>query len=383
MCIYDEEVILFELIGEIYEETKTYQYKEDYFDLLVDEIITIIYAGLDASDEECEDIYFYTSCFYYYNNIPIRSIFSYDELELSSYWVQCADNLHGSIARLRSIDFVEQKSIEWLQIRQNMLSASNIYKAFKSPATLASLIKEKCAPMIAYNPSASIYNPMGWGIMFEPVSVKLYEYIYDTEISLFGCIPHSHYSFLGASPDGVNTKEENARFGRLLEIKNIYNREIDGIPSEEYWTQMQLQMEVCDFPLCDFLETRFRLYDDQLAFIGDDMPFKGIILETMHGVEYIYLWQFDYMDEALIVMNNKVSINTMNGIHTNVHYWYLDEWSCVLVPRNRGWFNSIFPTLLNAWDCIIEERNNPTPLTIDGGGGGGNICVIKMEDIHQ
>ena len=44
----------------------------------------------------------------------------------------------------------------------------------------------------------------------------------------------------------------------MLEIKNIVNREINGIPKKEYWIQMQLQMEVCDLGECDFLETRFK-----------------------------------------------------------------------------------------------------------------------------
>ena len=46
----------------------------------------------------------------------------------------------------------------------------------------------------------------------------------------------------------------------MLEVKNIYNREIRGIPKEEYWIQMQIQMETCDLDICDFLETRFLEY---------------------------------------------------------------------------------------------------------------------------
>jgi hypothetical protein len=44
----------------------------------------------------------------------------------------------------------------------------------------------------------------------------------------------------------------------MLEIKNISNRIIDGIPKEEYWVQMQIQMETCDLDECDFVETRFK-----------------------------------------------------------------------------------------------------------------------------
>jgi hypothetical protein len=44
----------------------------------------------------------------------------------------------------------------------------------------------------------------------------------------------------------------------MLEIKNIVNRDITGEPLHHYWIQMQVQMEVCDLDVCDFLETRFK-----------------------------------------------------------------------------------------------------------------------------
>jgi hypothetical protein len=52
----------------------------------------------------------------------------------------------------------------------------------------------------------------------------------------------------------------------MLEIKNVVNREINGIPIEEYWIQTQLQMQVCDCDECDFLETSFKEYEDEDAF---------------------------------------------------------------------------------------------------------------------
>ena len=60
---------------------------------------------------------------------------------------------------------------------------------------------------------------------------------------------------------------KNDRYGRMLEIKNIVNRDITGIPKKAYWVQMQLQMEVCDLEECDFLETRFKEYDNEQAFL--------------------------------------------------------------------------------------------------------------------
>ena len=56
--------------------------------------------------------------------------------------------------------------------------------------------------------------------------------MYHTQIKDFGCIQHSKYKFLGASPDGINVDPHNERYGRMLEIKNIVNREINGIPKK-------------------------------------------------------------------------------------------------------------------------------------------------------
>ena len=57
----------------------------------------------------------------------------------------------------------------------------------------------------------------------------------------------------------------------MLEIKNVFSREIDGIPKMEYWIQMQLQMEVCDLDDCDFLETKFIEYENYNDFLNDSI----------------------------------------------------------------------------------------------------------------
>ena len=48
------------------------------------------------------------------------------------------------------------------------------------------------------------------------------------DLTFIGTLLHQ-YSFIGASPDGINTDPNNSRYGRMLEIKNIVNREINYI----------------------------------------------------------------------------------------------------------------------------------------------------------
>ena len=127
----------------------------------------------------------------------------------------------------------------------------------------------------------NINTTLHWGQKYEPLSVLIYEYLYDTKVEDFGCIRHPTYNFLGASPDGINIDKKSKKYGRMLEIKNIVNREINGIPKKEYWTQTQLQMEVCDLDECDFLETKFTEYPDSSSFYNDietKNEFKGVIL---------------------------------------------------------------------------------------------------------
>ena len=117
-----------------------------------------------------------------------------------------------------------------------------------------------------------------------------YEKEYNTVVSDFGCIPHKTIPYLAASPDGINTLLSSERHGRMLEVKNIVNRDITGIPKVEYWIQMQIQMEVCMLNECDFLETRFTEYEGYSEFIEDgdfamseDGKLKGVVLYFIKG----------------------------------------------------------------------------------------------------
>ena len=136
---------------------------------------------------------------------------------------------------LRDIPQPEQRTPEWYAFRHNYLTASSAWKAFVSTATRNQLIYDKCVPYDPdkYKSSASLDSPLQWGVRYEPVSIMWYEHMYGTKIEDFGCIPHPTLSCLAASPDGINTDPEAPRFGRMLEVKNIVNRVINGVPKLE------------------------------------------------------------------------------------------------------------------------------------------------------
>ena len=151
-----------------------------------------------------------------------------------------------------------------------------------------SLIYEKCKPLDIEKieqSNGNVYGSMHWGVKYEPVTVQVYEDMYQTKIEEFGCIQHPKYNFIGASPDGINIEPNCNRFGRMLEIKNIVNREITGIPKTEYWIQTQIQMETCNLDLCDFVETKFSEYEESDFYEDKTHDYKGVILHFVERPE--------------------------------------------------------------------------------------------------
>jgi putative phage-type endonuclease len=276
----------------------------------------------------------------------------------------------------------QQRTDEWYKFRHNLITASNAYKAFENPNTQNQLIFEKCQSLGEQGDKFSYVNvdtPFHWGQKYEPVSVMYYEKEYDTRVGDFGCIQHDKFSFLGASPDGINNDLSRPnRFGRMLEIKNIVNREIDGIPKKEYWIQMQLQMETCDLDECDFLETRFQEYASESEFLDDGTEFtttmkgewKGVIMyfSTPEGrPHYVYKpltmaseeyekWSEAKMDELCETRTDENGIKKMGMCWIKNIFWRLEEISCVLVLRNKMWFNANIGQLERVWRTIEKER---------------------------
>jgi putative phage-type endonuclease len=281
--------------------------------------------------------------------------------------------INDKLEKINNIEQPAQKTPEWYDFRNNLLTASNAYKIFESQAQQNSLIYEKCVTKSRDDKNyVNTESSLHWGQKYEPLSILIYETIYKTTIKEYGCLRHDKYSFLGASPDGINVDLSSNRFGRLLEVKNIVNREITGIPKKEYWIQMQLQMETFDINECDFLETKFIEYTDEIEFLRDtdDNIFiskegeqKGIILfflDTISGKPiYIYsnvnmsykefeLWSNDKIEKILKENEHYIWVKQI--------YWKLNEIRCVLVKRNKKWFQDMIPIITDFWDIIKKER---------------------------
>jgi len=295
------------------------------------------------------------------------------------------DDITKIIAYLSSKLQPAQRTTEWYEYRHNLITASNAYKAFESSAVKNQLIYEKCQPIKVFTSDTqkqpnqvNINSTFHWGQKYEPVSMMMYEYLYNTKIGDFGCIKHDKYSFLGASPDGINIDPNSEKYGIMLEIKNIVNREITGIPKKEYWVQTQLQMETCGLDECDFLETRFIEYENEEAFLMDTYTqnsnsgndhiektakneYKGIIMYFANkegNPHYVYkpmnirtYSDFQKWEEEQMTEYESKEYTWIKNL-----YWRLDCLSCVLIKRNIKWFNENVHCLEDIWKTIEYER---------------------------
>jgi putative phage-type endonuclease len=395
--------------------------KEVFYIQFESEILENEWVECDINDLLEEAFQIFITTFYPERSIKNNGILNInviEDLEL----VELGKNeknqcILDKIEHIRQKPQPSQRTDEWYNFRHNLITASNAYKAFESQSTINQLIYEKCQPLKTIHDDKStmvnINTPFHWGQKYEPVSVMIYEYLYNTKVEDFGCIKHDTYHFLGASPDGINIDTNSDRFGRMLEIKNIVNREINGIPKKEYWIQMQLQMEVCDLDECDFLETKFVEYECANEFFKDlendaivnidtnskskSLHNKGVIVyfhDTSNAKPY-YVYKpliINNMDEILEWEEKMVELYQSpqhNMTYIKSIYWKLEKLSCVLVLRNKSWFSNNIQTIENVWNIIEKERitgyehrapnrKNKIKLEINDICNNG-ICLIKLD----
>ena len=278
------------------------------------------------------------------------------------------NNFSKIIANIKKKDTHEQGTKPWYEFRWLHITASSAYKALGSDAEKNQIIFSKCKPISASKGmSVNITSAMHHGHKFEPLSILLYEQKFNTKVGEFGCIESDKYPHLAASPDGINVKENNPRYGRLLEIKNPTTRKICGIPKKDYWVQMQMQMEVLDLPECDFLETAFKEYESELSF-KEDGTFdksqndekKGVILCFNDGKKPVYEYTPLDIDnfEDYEKWRDEIIDKHSNLTWINDTYWRMEKWSCVLVRQNKPWFNEIKHEFSELWDIILKERES-------------------------
>ena len=315
----------------------------------------------DELEDQLLDIVNCSITNYFMTFVPIRS---FPNTFVRKHSIK-TEKMKTKLQHLRDLPQPPQRTTEWYEFRYNLLTASTAWKGLDTKSSINSLIYEKCLPLNTdkYN-KVNTSSPFHHGTIFEPISIAIYEQKYNTIVEDFGCIPDENYYYLGASPDGINVKEESDRFGRMLEVKNVVSREITGIPKKDYWVQMQMQMGVCNLNECDFLETKFYQYESKEEFDNDgsfnlsnDNKMKGVFIYFIKDGKPYYEYpeiglskeKFQKWEEEIMIKNNNLTWNK------NI-YWKLDVYICVLVLRNKKWFEIAAQKLGDVWKIIEKER---------------------------
>ena len=266
------------------------------------------------------------------------------------------------LGKLLSLPTMEQRTPEWFEMRNNMITASSAAAALGEGhfGNKKDFILKKCG----HNKfKGNKYTE--WGVKYEEVATKLYQLRSDTKVHEFGVLHHPSYSFLGASPDGINEK------GIMLEIKCPYSRKITGIVPHHYWIQIQLQLEVCNLDLCDFLECKIVEYKNIKEYNEDtdtsnenqyktkDNKEKGAVLTyiTPDGENKYYHSELCLSEKEILVWEKEIEDKVPRcWTKKTITYWKFDFISCVRVLRDTKWFSEKLPIFRKTWEEVLHYR---------------------------
>ena len=274
-----------------------------------------------------------------------------------------------------------QHSADWYSQRRNRLTASEFSQILDGRR--AALLRQKVAPVVegaaTDRPFASPVgisqadgdmNATTWGHRFESVVRDMYE----QELAGVGCVndslgrfTHPRIPWISASPDGIVTKGPLA--GRLLEIKAPKSRQPGEFVPAEYYVQMQIQMEVCDIDVVDFVEAQFAQRPVAALTEADKKAlvtarWKGRI-EVRGTLEQPDTWSYRYtkavedLEDATFSDEDKDTDKPL--LEDTV--WWLTGWYPRTVLRNKQWWQSVgWPNAELFWAEVLSLRE-VQPLT--------------------
>jgi putative phage-type endonuclease len=240
----------------------------------------------------------------------------------------------------------EQRTPEWFATRSNRITASECTKAFSTATFLQKkeLIESKLIskPGGTQQPYACI-----WGTHFEPIAKQLYQE--EKNISVIqdlACVIHQDYEFLGASPDGLILDGEMR--GYLLELKCPISRSFEegsAIPNE-YYHQMQMQMECTKLDKCVYLETKFKHVS--YSEWKDSDKKKGCYAERPGEIVYCQ----GNVEEWTSQLEDRLS--------WTVRYWILEKTRSCIIDKDPQWITDHILEFQQTWNEVLEHRKNGT-----------------------
>jgi hypothetical protein len=248
---------------------------------------------------------------------------------------------------LLTADQVEQRTDTWHKEKIDLLTASEIGDIWAGPRTRARLVMSKVPndnPTFTSRLAVlrSQGHAMDWGVRYEPVVKQTLEKDLGITITDLGRIRHKTIPRLAASPDGLITEGPEDLQGRLVEIKCPPSREINETVPFEYWAQMQIQMEVCDRPTCEYVEAKF------MEMEADNPECEGWISLEYSSEVNTYRYQYHSIPTPL----------TNDGWDIIETYGYkLAHMRRVTQHRDSIWFQGVQNDLQKFWADVEGARS--------------------------
>lgn len=260
------------------------------------------------------------------------------------------------LEELKKIPVIEQRTEEWYKARQTLISASDFGQALNRGeyGNQRDFIIKKVE---GKSKEITYKKPLLWGVKYEDVAIDIYSKRNSVEVFEFGLIKHPELDYIGASPDGISD------LGIMLEIKCPYSRKISGKIMEQYYDQIQGQLEVCDLDECDFLECEFEEYNNEKEFINEtnELKEKGIIIQYRDNEDdefkYLYSSLDDNVDNIIKWKNEKIEEFDIS-IDFKIDYWKIRKYNCQRVNRDKELFEQMNKNLKFVWDKILYFREN-------------------------
>jgi putative phage-type endonuclease len=289
------------------------------------------------------------------NNIHLNHL-SYNEVSNRIHKIK---GYRHQLFNLKKIPFVKQRTQEWLDLRKDRLTASDLYDAIKGGANTLSLAKKKANVTVDKTNYKNI-PPLKWGTMFEPMAARCYsQYNNNIMIHDFGLICDTQNQHFGASPDGISD------MGIMIEIKCPYTRKlIDGFVPPKYLSQIQGQLAVCELKECDYIECEFKQFDskeDYLNTLDTSSLFNhGIIAEfTDANDEYFYLYSTENItpSQALNDIDTQIKLVDTNTLKFKKYtYWHLIQMNIQKVKFNEEEWKITTQKITEFWNKVEQFK---------------------------
>jgi hypothetical protein len=194
---------------------------------------------------------------------------------------------------------------------------------------------------------------MDWGVRYEPIAKQILEETLEAQIKDLGRIKHRTVPKIAASPDGliISCKKDKNLVGRLVEIKCPYSRKIGGIVPEEYWMQMQIQLEVTNLSECEYVEVE--IVSKTAKNMNPDLSGNAVEKGTMWLLEKDGIYKYAYSESEKEEGFKEEGFNEVESIEyniVNVHN--------VLVKRDKKWYDSTQDVQTQFWNDVEKARAN-------------------------